>query len=124
MKRKYILLGIILSITFSIFAQTGKTEMTITKSSVTELKIKTQNINELKNFDWNMITEIFEENDENQEITLAFEYSNNSEIDKTKVRLDKFEFKVTGKTSELENLTDKLKRTFEKLAELDGMNKN
>ena len=67
---------------------------------------------------------MFQENDENQEITLGFSYVNKSEIDKTKVRVDNFEFKVTGKTSNLKNLTSKLRRTFEKLSELDGKNKN
>jgi hypothetical protein len=71
-----------------------------------------------------MVAEMFQENDENQEITLDFSYVNKSEINKTKVRVDNYEFKVTGKTSDLKNLTSKLRRTFEKLSELDGKDKN
>lgn len=124
MKRKNILLGIFSLLTIATYAQTEKSKTIETKSAVTELKVETENLDELKNFDWDMVKEMFEENDENQEITLAFVYMNKSEIDKSKVRLDNFEFKVTGKTSELENLTSKLKRTFEKLSELDGKSKN
>jgi hypothetical protein len=89
-----------------------------------EFLVETDNIEELKSFDWSMVAEMFQENDENQEITLGFSYVNESEIDKTKVRIDNFKFKVTGKTSNLKNLTLKLRRTFKKLSELDGKNKN
>jgi hypothetical protein len=71
-----------------------------------------------------MVEKMFQENDKDQEITLAFLYVNNSEIDKLKVRVDDFEFKVTGKTSDLKNLTSKLRRTFEKLSELNRKNIN
>ena len=124
MKTKNILLGIFSLLTFVTYSQTEKSKTLESKSAITELKVETENLDELKNFNWDMIKEMFQENDENQEITLAFTFVNKSEIDKTKVRLDNFEFKVTGKTSELENLTSKLKKTFEKLSELDGKSIN
>ncbi len=124
MKTKIILIGILSLLTFASFAQTVKKNINETKSAITEFIVETDNIEELKNFDWNMVEEMFQENDENQEITLGFSYVNKSEIDKSKVRVDNFEFKVTGKTSDLKNLTSKLRRTFEKLSELDGKNKN
>ena len=124
MKTKNILIGILSLLTFASYAQTVKKNTTETKSAITEFLIETNNIEELKSFDWSMVAEMFQENDENQEITLGFSYVNKSEIDKTKVRVDNFEFKVTGKTSNLKNLTLKLRRTFEKLSELDGKNKN
>ena len=124
MKTKNILIGILSLLTFASYAQTVKKNITETKSAITEFLIETNNIEELKSFDWSMVAEMFQENDENQEITLGFSYVNKSEIDKTKVRVDNFEFKVTGKTSNLKNLTLKLRRTFEKLSELDGKNKN
>ncbi|WP_238300022.1 hypothetical protein [Polaribacter irgensii] len=124
MKTKNILIGILSLLTFASYAQTVKKNITETKSAITEFLIETNNIEELKSFDWSMVAEMFQENDENQEITLGFSYVNKSEIDKTKVRVDNFEFKVTGKTSNLKNLTSKLRRTFEKLSELDGKNKN
>ena len=124
MKTKNILIGILSLLTFASYAQTVKKNTTETKSAITEFLIETNNIEELKSFDWSMVAEMFQENDENQEITLGFSYVNKSEIDKTKVRVDNFEFKVTGKTSNLKNLTLKLRRTFEKLSELYGKGKN
>jgi hypothetical protein len=121
---KNILLGIFSFLTFATQAQTKKNDIVETKSAVTELKIETENLEELKNFDWSMVEKMFQENDKDQEITLDFLYVNNFEIDKLKVRVDDFEFKVTGKTSDLKNLTSKLRRTFEKLSELNRKNIN
>jgi len=63
---------------------------------------------------------MFQENDKNQEIILAFAYVNKLEIDKSKVRVDNFEMKLTGKTADLDKLTVILKKSFEKLDEIDG----
>ena len=82
--------------------------------------METDNLDELKNFDWEMVKEMFQGNDVNQEITLAFAYVNTSEIDKSKVRVDNFEMKLTGKTADLEKLTSRLKKSFKKLGEIDG----
>jgi hypothetical protein len=36
------------------------------KTAVTELKVETENLDELKNFDWNMVKEMFQDNDGTQ----------------------------------------------------------
>jgi len=123
MKTKNILLGIFSLLTFATYAQIGKSKAIETKSAVTGLKVETENLDELKNFDWDIVKEIFKENDENQEITLAFAYMNKSEIDKSKIRVDNFKFKLTGKNSDLDKLTSRLKSSFEKLSELNGKSK-
>jgi actin-related protein len=122
MKTKNILLGILSIMTFATYAQTEKSKVIETKTAVTELKVETENLDELKNFDWEMVKEMFQENDENQEIILAFAYVNKSEIDKSKVRVVNFEMKLTGKTADLDKLTARLKKSFEKLDEIDGRN--
>lgn len=122
MKTKNILLGILSLLTFATYAQTEKTQKIESKIAVTELKVETENFDELKNFNWNMVKEMFEENDSEQEITLAFAYVNKSEIDKSKIRVDNFEMKLTGKTSDLDKLTAKLKKSFNKLDEINGRN--
>jgi hypothetical protein len=122
MKTKNILLGILSILSFATYAQTEESKVIETKSAVTELKVETENLDDLKNFDWKSIKEIFQENDENQEITLTFAYVNTSKIDKSKVRVDNFEMKLTGKTANLEKLTSRLKKSFEKLDEIDGRN--
>ena len=123
MKTKNILLGIFTFLTIFTYAQSEKNNGYEIRTGINRLDIVFENKEELDNFDWNMLKEAFKENDQNQEITLSFSYKNNSEIDKSKVRLENFDFEITGKTSELENLTSKLKRTFEKLSELDGKTK-
>jgi hypothetical protein len=120
MNTKNILLGIFSLMTFATYAQTEKSEKAETKTAVTELKVETENLDELKNFDWNMVKEMFQENDAEQEITLSFAYVNKSDIDKSKVRVDNFEMKLTGKTADLEKLTARLKKLFDKLDEIDG----
>jgi len=122
MKAKNILLGILSLITFATYAQTEKSEKTETKTAVTELKVETENLDELKNFDWKMVKELFEKNDSEQEITLAFAYVNKSEIDKAKAQIDNFEMKLTGKTADLDKMTVRLKKLFEKLDEINGRN--
>jgi hypothetical protein len=122
MKTKNILLGIFSLLTFATYAQTEKSKKVESKTAVTELKVETENLDELKNFDWNMVKEMFQDNDAEQEITLAFAYVNKSEIDKSKVRVDNFEMKLTGKKADLDKMTSRLKKSFEKLDEIDGQN--
>jgi hypothetical protein len=120
MKTKNILLGIFSLLTLATYAQNEKNEKVKTKTAVTELKVETENLDELKNFDWDMVKEMFKENDAEQEITLTFAYVNKSEVDKSKVRVDNFEMKWAGKTSDLDKLTATMKKSFEKLEEIDG----
>lgn len=69
-----------------------------------------------------MVKEMSQENDVEQEITLVFANVNKSESDKSKVRVDNFEMKLTGKTADLDKLTERLKKSFNKLGEIDGRN--
>ncbi len=75
------------------------------RTAVIELKVKTENLDELKNFDWNMVKGMFQENGPEQEITLGFAYVDKPEIDRSKVRVDDFEMILTGKTADLDKLT-------------------
>lgn len=122
MKTRNILFGIFSLVTVATYAQSEKSKIVESKTAVTELKVETENLNELKNFDWNMVKELFQENDAEQEITLAFAYVNKSEIDKSKVRVNNFEMKYTGKMKDLDKLTTVLKKSFDKIDEIDGRN--
>jgi hypothetical protein len=119
---KNILFGIFSLMTFATYAQTENSEKAESKTSVTEFKVETENLDELKNFDWDMVKEMFQENDAEQEITLAFAYVNKSITDKSKIRVDNFEMKLTGKTADLDKLMARLKKAFDKLDEIDGQN--
>lgn len=120
MNTKNILLGIFSFMTFASYAQTEKSGKAEIKTTMTEFKVKTENLDELKNLDWNMVKEMFQENDAEQEITLAFAYVNKSKIDKSKIRVDNFEMKLTGKTADIEKLTTRLKKSIDKMVEIKG----
>jgi tRNA A37 N6-isopentenylltransferase MiaA len=81
--------------------------------------VETENLDELKNFDWNMVKEMFQENDTEQEITLAFAYVNKSNIDKSKIRVDNFKMKLTCQKTDLEKLTAILKKSFDEMVEIN-----
>jgi hypothetical protein len=117
MKTKSILLGILSLMTFATSAQTEKHKVIEPKKAKTEFKFESENLSELKNFDWNMLRELFEENDSEEEITLTIAYVNKSAIDKSKLRVDNFELKLTGKTADLDKLTSKLKNSIEKMGD-------
>ncbi len=119
MKTKIILSGILFLMTFATYAQSVKSNKMDSKTAVTEIKVEAENLDELKNFDWNVVKEVFLENDTEQEITLVFAYVNKSEIDKSKVRVDNFEIKLTGKTADLDKLISRLKNLFEKMFEIN-----
>ncbi|MGV8946852.1 MAG: hypothetical protein ACOH1N_10525 [Lutibacter sp.] len=119
MKTKNILLGIFSLLTFAAFAQTENNNTTEPKISVTELKVETANLDELKNFNWDIVKKMFQENDENQEITLAFSFVNKSEVtDNSKVSIDDFEFKISGKSADIENIIKSTKSSVDKFIKL------
>ena len=115
MKTKNIVLGFFSLLTFAAYSQNEKDSIIEPKAAFTEFKVKTNNLDELKNFDWNTVREIFQENDKDQDITLAFAYINKSEVDKSNIKVDNFDFKIKGKTSELENLVNMSKNMIDTL---------
>jgi hypothetical protein len=97
-----------------------KEELIESETAITAFKVKAENLNELKNFDWETVKEMFKENDEDQEITLEFEFVNNTPTDTSKKRLDNFTFKLIGKTSHIDNMISKLKRMIDKITDVDA----
>jgi len=120
MNLKNILLGIFSLMTFASYAQTEKSEKWEKETNVIEFKMKTENLDELKNFDWNMVKEMFYEKDAEQDITLAFAYVNKSNTDNSKNRVTNFEIKLSGKMADLEQLIARLKKLFNAMVEIDG----
>ena len=122
MDSKKILLGILLLLSTVIYAQSDKSVSKESEISVSSLKFDTDNIDELRNFDWNMIKEMFEENDTDEEITLEFVYKNKPETDISKASVNNFTMKFTGKTSELDELMDRMKKSFKILGKINEQN--
>lgn len=118
MKLRNFLFAIFSVVTLAAFGQTEKNQEVEASATVTELIIETENLEELNNFDWKIVKEMFQENDENQEISLVFAYVNKSDSNKSKVRVDNFEMKFTGKSADLDRLANGLRNSIEKLVEL------
>src|SRR5690606_15155584 len=110
--------------TFTSFAQNNTNEATITNSAVTALKLETNDLKELKDIDWDMVEDLFEDNDKDQNITLAFTYTNKSEADESSTVINNFSFEFKGKSSDLSDLIDKSKKQIQRLVALNDAYKN
>jgi hypothetical protein len=120
MKTKNISFSIIFFMALASCIPFEKEELIESETAITAFKVKAENLNELKNFDWKTVKEMFKENDEDQEITLEFEFVNNTPTDTSKKRLDNFTFKLIGKTSHIDNMISKLKRMIDKITDVDA----
>lgn len=114
MNPKKILL-VIFSLLMTVTYAQSESDSLESQISVTELKFETDNIEELINFDWNTIKDMFQETDNNAKITLSFVYENKPEADTTEVRVNNFKMKFTGKRAELDKLIERMKKSFKKL---------
>lgn len=115
MKSRNILFGIFILLAMAMNAQQGKDVVVETKSAVTKLNVETDNLNELVDFDWKIANDMFKSNDENQEIALAFSYTNKAE-NKSNPRIENLKFKITGETKELNSLINQSKKMIERFA--------
>ncbi|MDT0553135.1 hypothetical protein [Urechidicola vernalis] len=118
MNKNIILTIVFLNITFFGFCQ-SKTRPEIKVSTVSDFKIETDNFEELSDFDWNMIKEMFENNDPEENITLAFVYIKKPTDLNEAIYIDDLTFKITGKSSEIDKLTKQMQKTLSKIAKID-----
>jgi len=119
MKLKNLLLAIFSLITVSLYSQNKETMVEAKTKAVTEFELKTDKIEELRNFDWTTINDLFETNEKGQLIKLAFEYDNNSKKRNSKPSIKNLKFEVSGKTEELPELIEKSKRMVSKFLEIN-----
>ncbi|MEZ4854987.1 MAG: M56 family metallopeptidase [Gelidibacter sp.] len=82
-------------------------------TSITDLKIDTDNLYELKNIDWNLFKEIFSDNAPETMITLEFNYIKPVMLNES--TLDSFNYKIKCKTSEFDEYTKKAQQAISKL---------
>lgn len=97
-------------LSFAVNAQAEKA----TEIIVTEFKVETDNLGELKNFDWNIVTKMFEANTPETEIKIVIAYA--KKVQFNTVDVDDFKLKVAGKTSELVSLINRSKGIISKLS--------
>ncbi len=103
MNLKKTFLSILFLIPLLSFAQVekyGKTSEILVK----EFRIEAKNMDELKNFNWEMIPEMFKTNYKTDSITLSVAYFNKDNVSKSKPKITKFNYKISGKTEDIANL--------------------
>jgi hypothetical protein len=108
MNFKKILFFLILFFPFITFAQVEKTAKA-SEILVKEFRIEAKNMDDLKNFNWEMIPEMFVTNNKNDNITLSVFYANKDNISKSKAKNISFNYKISGKTEDIAILITKSK---------------
>lgn len=119
MKLKNLLLTIFTLITVSLYSQNTETKLEAATKAVTGFELKTDKIEELRDFDWTTLNDLFETNEEDQLIKLAFEYDNNSKKRNSKPSIKNLKFEVAGTTEELPELIEKSKKMVSKFLEIN-----
>lgn len=115
MKTKSYLIILLIFAAFTTFAQTEINPKGKSLQAVTSFKASTDTVEELKNFDWKILEEMFKQNDKNQEISIEVGYKKSTDEDKTKMRVSEINYRVVGKTADLDLLIAKLQRMTTKL---------
>ncbi|GAA4326419.1 hypothetical protein GCM10023115_38980 [Pontixanthobacter gangjinensis] len=115
MKLKHLFPILCIASVTSLGAQTKSEEKVKPEISITNLNIKTHELSELKDFDWNSFDSIFQNNSPETEINLSFELDRSIKLNSSNI--DDFKFVVTGKTSELDSLKIRARRILTKLEE-------
>jgi hypothetical protein len=84
-----------------------------TEKAVLTFTVKTDDIEELKNLDWNRIEELFQGNEKGQEISLSFVYENTD--DKPTIRVNNFEITISNQTEDLPGMIAESKKLIDRL---------
>ncbi|MDP6922894.1 MAG: hypothetical protein QGH06_07995 [Lutibacter sp.] len=84
-----------------------------TEKAVLTFTVKTDDIEELKNLDWNRIEELFQGNEKGQEISLSFVYENTD--DKPTIRVNNFEITISNQTEDLPGMIAQSKKLIDRL---------
>lgn len=94
----------------------GQTEITTT-TTVTAFNLETDELEELTNFNWDVVLEMFENNAPETKISIVLAYNHKVQFNNTEI--DNFELKVGGKTSELISMIKKSKGIITKLGSVN-----
>lgn len=116
--------GFFIFLSITGYSQTQGSGNDSTEKVVTEFTVETDNLKELIDFDWGNLNEMFETNNDETVITLAYNYNCKFELDTTDSTVSNFKFAVTGKTSEINKLIDMSKKSIQKLAIFSEKHKN
>jgi hypothetical protein len=106
MKSKNLIFLLFVLISSAIYSQNESSKFEVV-TSILSYDISAENIDELKDFDWDVILESFKNNPPNEPIAISFEYNKDGKLGDT--HIDGFSFKISGKSSEAQEIVDKSK---------------
>ena len=119
MKFKKLLFIALALIGIGSFAQNKESKFEVTKISVKSLKIETDDFQELKDFDWKGVKDMFEENSPEEEITLSIQY--NQPEDGISEGINNWSSSFTSKNKNLDAMISKIQKI---IINLDKVNSN
>ena len=119
MKLRSLLFTTFLIFSLTTFAQNDKTTNdSIVTNSVTAINIDTDNVDDLRNFDWEEMLEFFSENEADQEFKFSIAYQNPDKKEDGKLSYDNFKFSVTGKSKDAEKLLKNTEKVVSKFVKI------
>lgn len=118
MKTKNILIAIISLLSFASYAQNDNEQKDNKSIKQIDFKIETDNIEDLRNYNWESVKDVFKGNEPEDKITISYTFNGNFNHVNGKTQLNHFGFKASGKTANIDELTLKLKTS---IAHLDNL---
>ncbi|WBU88406.1 hypothetical protein [Cellulophaga omnivescoria] len=115
MKTLNSLIATLLLLSFTSYAQNSDKQEDNKLVKHTDFRIETDNIEELRNYNWESVKEIFKGNNPEDKITISYTFNGNFKQNNGKVVLNNYGFTASGKTANLEALTLKLKNSLTNL---------
>ncbi len=99
----------------ALYSQNIKTE-----AKIKEFKIETNNLDKLKNFNWEKVEKFFSQNDKNDSIKIVLIYNTESKSNsKTDIKLNSLNSEIKGKTLQLNNMIQEAKEMINEFVETE-----
>ncbi len=119
MKLRSLLFATFLTFSLTTFAQRDEAKNdSIVSNSVTAINIDTDNVDDLRNFDWEEMLDFFSENEADQEFKFSIAYQNPDKKEEGKFSYDNFKFSVTGKSKDAEKLLQNTEKVVSKFVKI------
>ncbi|MDN3593518.1 hypothetical protein [Zunongwangia endophytica] len=107
MNFKLLLFTLLLTFSLQTIAQE---KVSNTSSGITSFEVETDNIEELRNFKWSTVLEMIRENPDNDTFDFSMAFINPENKKEGEIKYDNFKFKISGKSSNVEELVERSKK--------------
>ena len=116
--RNLFIAALLFIITTNVFSQ-NKEQIISSTESVSKFHLQTDNIQDLKDFDWSTLKELFKGNEPNKIVKLVFQYENESKKRNSKPNIKNLKFEMSGTTAELPDLLEKAQKMVDNFIAID-----